>query len=138
MAIIETTIRALLTDDATVADLIGDRVYRRRIPQAGAYPCVVVSRVRTERLNFSDGLDPLTRAVIQVTCWSDDPEELELLGEAVTDRLADYTGGTAVSIKELTLLSEADIDEGPTAATDDAIRLGRRLEFLVWYEIVAA
>jgi hypothetical protein len=138
MPILETSIRTLLVNDAAVAGLIDDRVYRRRIPQEGDFPCMVITRTKTERLNFSDGLDPLTKAALQVTCWSSDPDELESLSDAAIECLADYTGGSPVSIKELTLLTQQDVDSGPSSGTDDEIRLGRRLEFLVWYEILAA
>jgi hypothetical protein len=80
---IETAIRGLLLADATVAALVGTRVYTGIMPQRPTFPLVVMTKVDKLSNVLMDGTVGPNTARVQVDCWADDVDEVRGLADAV-------------------------------------------------------
>lgn len=121
-----TEIYTRLSDDATLAGLVGARIYPLTAPQGDAYPFVtfqVVSRTGSVALDTSSSMAALR---LQVDCYGDTFTSARAVAEAVRARLDDWRGSGSVQLATLT--NDRDQYDG-----DDAVRLYRAMQE---YEIV--
>lgn len=69
---IETALRSVLLADATVAALVGTRVYTGVMPQRPTLPLITLKKVdKLSDLTLEDAVGPNTLRV-QVDCWAQD------------------------------------------------------------------
>lgn len=87
---------AFLLADATIASLVGTRVYPLRLPQKPTLPALVVTRISGERIGQLRGAASAAEPRYQIDAWTS-PETgghkgALALGKAVRNRLEGYTG----------------------------------------------
>lgn len=69
---IETALRTVLLADATVAALVGTRVYTGVMPQRPTFPLVTLKKIdKLSNLTLDDAVGPNTLR-LQVDCWAQD------------------------------------------------------------------
>ena len=68
---LEQGLRAALVADSDVNALVSGRVYLERMPQAGAYPCVVYNRIGTSTNSLVSEVETLAEVRVQFDCWAD-------------------------------------------------------------------
>lgn len=117
-------VRALLLADASVAALVGTRVYPLSAPQGAARPFLVVTSVSDVPATTMNGLpaDLLRNARVQVDSYAETYLEAHALFEAVNNEVAALSGPTISAV----LLSASDM-------RDDETGLYRKsADFSVW------
>lgn len=76
-------LRDRLINDATLAALVGSRVYPVRLPQAPTLPAVTYQRASTRFVGSHGGTDGLGVVRYQLTAFADTYEEASAVAEAV-------------------------------------------------------
>lgn len=108
---------AFLTNVPSVAAIAGDRIYKQQIPQhdredASRYPCAVFLRSGGDRTATFCGSDGIVPGTFRILCISQDPDEPEILANAIRRALADYRGLMGdVPVCKVDIVN--DTDEGP-------------------------
>ena len=89
---IEAGLRALLAADATIAGMVGGRIYPITLPQSPTYPALTYHRASTVRERHLRG--PLGYAEVRerVHCWARSYGGAKDLAEAVRHLLDGYRG----------------------------------------------
>jgi len=105
---LDTGIRSLLSADATVAGLVGTRIYPTEIPEGNSWPAILYRRPETSRdATFDTAGTP--KATLQVSCFASTAADSIALANAVMNVLADYRGAAAdVNILDCLFLDEQD------------------------------
>jgi Protein of unknown function (DUF3168) len=81
--VIEAAVRAILLADATVAGLVGTRVYTGTMPQRATFPLITLKKVdKLSDLTLEDAVGP-NRLRVQVDCWAQDVDGVRALAAAV-------------------------------------------------------
>lgn len=131
-------VRTALLADATVAGLVGTRVYPRYLPQGGALPAIALHLISGVPDQASSGpTGPIERRV-QVDCWAERYAAAASLAKAVRDRL-DGLNGTFSGITfggRCRCVHEGDLggDEPPAIDQGPGLPIaGRRLDFMLWH-----
>lgn len=100
-------LRLVLTSDAGVAALAGDRVFTEVLPQASAVPAVVFTEVAGDDDVALDGPTGASSRRVQIDSWAKTRAEATALGVAVKASLASHVGAAAgFSVEGAFLLSE--------------------------------
>lgn len=81
----------LLTGDAAVSAIVGNRVYQTEAPEPVIRPYVVFSLPSSVPLNTLSCNPEMDDQRIQVDCWSESQTESRQLGEAVRNALETVT-----------------------------------------------
>ncbi len=76
-------VKALLSANAMVASMVGDRVFPEVLPQGCDMPAIAYSVVVDEGISSLDGYSDLDNAVVQVDCYSRSYMEGHHLADAV-------------------------------------------------------
>ena len=87
----------LLRDDATVAGLVGARIYPSVKPQSGAFPCVVYSRVDGIRDYHHKGPSGLVNSRLQIDIYATSYPLTKQVHGAIVAVLNGYSGTVAGS-----------------------------------------
>jgi len=66
---IEQTIFTVLSTDASVSGLVGNRIYPLRSPQKAEFPLVVYTRVSSARISNLDG-ENIANPNFLIDCWA--------------------------------------------------------------------
>jgi hypothetical protein len=67
------------------------RIYPNELPQGAALPAIVYQRISTVRFSTHDDApdkERLARPRIQLTCWAEDPDAAEDLGDEILSALS--------------------------------------------------
>lgn len=80
---IEEAVRDRLLDDATVAALVGSRVYTGAMPQRPTFPLITLTKVDKLSDLALDGTVGPNQLRVQVDCWDDDVDGVRALAAAV-------------------------------------------------------
>lgn len=114
-------IHAALVDDAGVAALVGERIYREEAPEGEPLPLIVYG-VRVN--NPADGNAPMWDVTVECHCWAADDDEAEALAAAADTVLAGFTGhSNGTWLRPLTL------SEWQDARDADNNEWGRLLDY---------
>lgn len=126
-------LRSLLLAEATITDLVGQRVYVNQADQSAASPYIVISTIDTNPMLALDGTYGMRSAEIDIDCWAAGYIDAKTVAKAVLAYLADYKGAAgAVTIDAVQWIDE---DDGPQSPTDGK-QLGRHLvtlEFVIQF-----
>lgn len=115
MAGAEEALFAILSNDAGVTAIVGDRIYPLQTPEEGQYPALSYWRVDGPREHALDGPAGLARPRMQVDAWANDFRTAKAAIEAVIEALDGYRGTVAgVSIVGILALNDHDIFEPST------------------------
>lgn len=107
-------LRAFLVADATLAGLVGSRVYHDQAPQGTARPFLTLRRSYVDHVDHLGAATDLTRQDYEVMVWADSPTAREAVSEAVRSRLdrAEGTIGSTV-VDRMHVEGEIDFVEPP-------------------------
>ena len=85
---IESILRSVLVADPAVAALVGDRIYRKRLPRESTFPAITFQMITRPQ----DGLTGVVRARIQYNCYAAPKQDLvaATLADAVRCALHGY------------------------------------------------
>ncbi len=101
------TIYSTLTNDATLAALVGSRVYPSKLPQAVTFPAVMFTRVGGPRDVHLSGASGSGRPRYRFDCWADTHDGAEAVFNALRDAM---DGLGAVAAMDATDLYDSDED----------------------------
>ena len=130
---IETALWAILIGDATVAGLVGTRVYPNLVPQGADMPAVTYEQITGPREHVMTQTLGIAKSIFQINCWSSSYSETKALAEAVRNELSDFTGTVNTrEIKQATIENEGDM---PRVSTDieSMRRYGKHLDLEICY-----
>lgn len=125
----EIGLRAELAADATVAALVGARIYPEFMPENVTYPAITYRRVSTVRFNKMSGPDDLTQVRIQVDCWDDSYADVQTLAAAVINALDGVKTTLGAQV-----VSHCYLDSRQDLSEMDGDRIDRRvsLDFVIF------
>lgn len=92
---IKETVYSTLTNDATVAALVGTRVYPHKPPQGATLPAVGYLRIGGPRDTSLNGASGSARTRIRFDCWATTSDGADAVMRAVRDAMDAYTGAFA-------------------------------------------
>lgn len=132
--IVETFI-ALLLEDATVVALVADRVFPRFMPDAVAFPALVVTKAGGAGSYDLQGDVGIESARVQVDCYATGAEEVIALRTAVRRLFSGFKGGrtsgSPCAIASSFCINDLDLSETSTERAGPRLKR-RMLEFSVW------
>jgi hypothetical protein len=115
---LETELRAYTLADATVAGLVGTRMYPQKLPQNPTLPALVYQRIDTRREHAHDGPDQLPRPRMQIAAWASSSATAWDVVNAVRERLDGYRGAMgAIDVQSCLCVGERDQDDPDTGRT---------------------
>lgn len=85
------SVHPLLTGDAAVASIVGDRVYQTEAPEDAVRPYVVFSLPSSTPLNNLSCAPDMDDQRVQVDCWAQSQSKARELGKAVRNALEQVT-----------------------------------------------
>lgn len=133
-----------LADDASIAALVGTRIYPGGAPHkddriadtGAAFPYIIYGRTSNQHVRHMTGASGFAQPRFEVTCWDTDDLVVEELAEHIRNRLDHFRGtmGTVstADVRVAMLDSDSDGLVSPTDADDLPIH-SRVLEFLIWH-----
>lgn len=127
-------LRAHLIADPAVLALVGQRIYRQRMPQQDAaspkaFPAVVFQRVGGSELRQMCGTSELRTASMQVDVYGTRSDDVAAVADAIRARMGDYSGVMgSVTVQRVLLDTEFD---APPEAEPGLYR--RTFTFSIWY-----
>lgn len=92
MATVNEALYELLTANAGVAALVGDRVYPVKMPQKAAFPAIVYAKSGGARSHSNDGSSGFNRAVFALDCWAASLAQASAVANAVRLAVDGYRG----------------------------------------------
>lgn len=107
---IEEAIHTTLIGDATLAALVGTRVYNLRLPQKPTYPGVTLARVSTDEDLAHDGPTGYETARFQIDSYAATSAAVRAVANAVRDALNGLSG-TAGGVVIHVISFENQVDE---------------------------
>lgn len=81
---------ARLLADAAIKSRVGTRVYRGRMPENLKPPHIIVWLLRNERPYDQDGYTGLSEALLQISCFSYDPDEAMDIANLVKESMESW------------------------------------------------
>lgn len=133
MSEVEEALAKTLRDDATVAGLVGTRIFPGPASDPDqTRPYISYQRVDGPRLRALDGAQLVAHPRFQLNVWADTPESAWAVGTAVRQALDDFTGTVlGVAIIDTAIEDDTDIyEDSPQDRTRRAY--GRRLDYTIW------
>lgn len=94
---LDDAVYTLLKDDATVAGLVGTRIYSMYVPEGEALPAIVFQQVSGIPNYSCDGAVGQRESRYQITAWGVTPVQARSLATAIDAVFSAY-GGTVASI----------------------------------------
>jgi hypothetical protein len=121
----EADLKTHLQADATISNLVGDRIHPMLLPQVGALPAITYQHIGGVPMNdLSGGDGDLMNYRVQINCWATGHTAARALAEAVRNRLQT----AAASFKAVLTLEQDVYEEAPR-------RFGVYMDFSFWYRI---
>jgi hypothetical protein len=101
-----------LVNNATVAGIVGTRVYQTRLPQSASYPAVMIQKVSDTPYSTDSG-NNMFNARMQVNSYHTDHASAHALAVAVMTAIdfiqQEYING--VNVVQISFLNETDLSE---------------------------
>lgn len=86
-------VRAYILADATVAGLIGTRLYPIKVPQAGTFPAATMQKITEPRFGHLRGGGALAAPRYQIDAWTRESfTGSQALAKAIRDRISGFAG----------------------------------------------
>ncbi|MCK4624072.1 MAG: DUF3168 domain-containing protein [Phycisphaerae bacterium] len=132
---IEDAIYYLLANDATVAGLVGTRIFPGYAKEGTAVPYIVYSRISADHDESTEGSSGLGIARYQFSCVDDSMRGIAALAEAVRKELQDYTG-TVASTCIHTVHAQGETDGSAVQETPggETFLHVRECDFELWFD----
>lgn len=127
MASPEETLTAVVTGDAGLAALIGDRFFPIGTRQDVAYPYVTYQRIATPRAKHLNGKATLQWPRFQLNIWADTKAQARAVADAL-DTLLDAVEHTAAG-----LTIECTLQDDRSAFDEATRKPGVSQDYLVWH-----
>jgi len=132
---IKTAIFKHLIAQSGITDLVGERIFRKTLPQGTELPAISyekVSDVSPGHTSSSDSANP-KQSYFRFHCWSNESDtEAENIAAVVITALRDYSGtlggGGGVTVQRAFLEDESD-DYDPETESYQAM-----VDFTIWHE----
>ena len=108
-------IRLLANDE--LKDIVADRIYRKRLPkiQETKPPHIIIWRLPgTKRAIDHDGFAGLTETMVQISCFSHDPDEVDTMRDLVIQSMESWPA-------EDDKINDAFIDDESDGFEDDTM-----------------
>lgn len=126
----------LLSADAAVSAIVGNRIYPRIIPDAATFPLLVITKVAGAGTYTNDGDTGLEPARVQIDCYSADGASAVIeLKTAVRRKLSGFRGGPAsgspCAIASSFCTNDLDLTAPETERSGPRLKR-RMLEFNIW------
>lgn len=129
MTTIAEGLRTLVLADATVAGLIGTRMFPVILPQNPTLPAITYQYLSGRSVVSNDGASGLAESTFQIDCWGATYASTDELYEAVRDRLIAYKGDAGgVDVQGIFLVRKRDLYDY------DARVYRRTADWSVWHE----
>lgn len=141
MMTIEEAVYTKTIGDATLAGLVGTRVYPLLVPQDAAMPAIAYQKVSSFKHQAHDGSSHLARSRIQFTVEADDYATAKSVATALKecwDSYAGYVGDTVNGLAIQGTSIENDIDGeniGATAQMATPVMMAPvvRIDVVMWH-----
>ena len=118
-SILRSGLVSLLTNESTISNIVGSRVYVSKAPQTAPLPYIVITQMTSEEFKSLDNTGNLRAIDFDIDCKADRSVEAETLGNAVRTFIQDYTGTAGTYTIGAVLLNDESTDyEAPTDASD--------------------
>lgn len=125
-----------LKDDASIAALVGTRIYPGNAPAGTDFPRITYGRTGNQHVRHMTGASGFAQPRFEITSWDTDDLVVEELAEHIRNRFDHFRGtmGTVstADVRVAMLDSDSDGLVSPTDADDLPIH-SRVLEFLIWH-----
>ncbi len=124
----------LLLTEASITDIIEDRMFPNVIPQAAAIPAITYQQISGPRDHVMAGATGLAQARFQLNCVDRTYAAAKSLFELARLILDGYSGlvGT-VEISSIEISSEMDIP-AVLPGVDRLSRYGKQMDLIIWYQ----
>lgn len=110
--ILEESLFSFLSSDTAVGAFIAERIYGLIQPQKGVQPCIVYSRIATDRTQTLCTTDSKVRAALLLDCYDKTYLGSKRLAQAVRQTLIDFSGDMAgTRVSSISLEAEVDLDD---------------------------
>lgn len=122
-------LRTFMLADATIAGLVGTRVYPNILPQSPTVPAISYQFISGTDDVTTDGPSGLANPTIQIDCWATTYAAMDGLFQAVRKRINGYSGlaGT-IAVHGVFLVRKRDLYDNDT-------KLHRRTaDWSIWHE----
>jgi hypothetical protein len=141
MADVAASVRQWLVSQSSVSTLIGQRMYREKIPQDATLPCVTLTKISTlHEHKLTTGLAGLARARLQFDAYGSTPASANAVAEAIKDcglmTLRGTTNGVYVNNVELESGQRTFIDSDDPGSDDSRFVVSQ--DFMVYYSETAS
>ena len=129
MASAHAAVYALLAGDATLAAIVGTRIYVARAPQDAALPYVVYEEAEAERVRSLSGDVDYVSSVVDVSAFAASHAQALAAGNAAREAVNDYrgtSGSTVVALLAVTREQDLHIppsNGGETGTFERALEL---------------
>ncbi len=104
-----------LRGDATLAAVVGDRIYPDILPQQPAFPALTYIRRSVDRHKTFCGTGEMARSSFQVDAWALTYEDAERVAQHVRTSLVDFkgimAGSPGVAVSDVRLENEFDLSD---------------------------
>jgi hypothetical protein len=121
----------ILSSDAGVGALIGDRIHPLVIPQGVSLPAVTYQQITGLRVQNLASPQGMVRTRFQLNCWAETYNEADAVADEIRKTLGGYSGTSAkVYIYTISLDSEGDL----IVVSPEIKREGKRLDFVIWFK----
>lgn len=129
MAEAEQALIDLLKADASVAAIVGTRIYFTQAPQTPVLPYAVMFRVDGPRVYGMEGASGLVAARVQIDIYSKTAKQARDVGRTIRQVLSGFRGEqSGVNLQAVLLLDEGD-------GYEDSPELQRVThDYRVWYQ----
>ncbi|WP_339684233.1 tail completion protein gp17 [Gimesia maris] len=131
---IEKALYQYLSDQTSITDITGTRIYPHHLPQSvTSYPVLTITLVSNSHGHHLTSASGETTARVQLDSWSESLSDAVSLAEAVRGELQGFSGTMdTVTIHFIQLDNEQNLSEPPIDASDDWM-YRKSQDFLVKY-----
>jgi len=136
--IVETLVEDILKQEPEINGPVGGRIFPRQLPDATAYPAIVVTKVSGNPFYQNGQEAGVSTARVQVDCYDDRGYAAAVrLEKAVRGKLSALKNfnqsGAACTIDSIRCINDTDMGEPGTERAGPRLRR-RMLEFAVFYK----
>lgn len=130
---LESDLFTALQANSGLTALIGDRLYRDRLPQGAAYPAVVYQRISTTHAHHMTAASGLAEARIQFDSWATDAASAEAVAEKIRLALQGFRGDLGSTSVRTCHLENTESGYDPPADSSDVAAHRVSQDFMVAY-----
>lgn len=124
-----------LKNTAAITALVGQRVYPLRIAQGSAMPCIVVSRVSTQRILTHDttGASGTAHPRFQFDAWASTYAAAKAITDALRGVLNGYAGAMGDPTGSPVTVQGAYVDAEEPEYSEDIGLYRSRSDYIIWH-----